>query len=253
MFKIEKIAGGWFSKARTELQEVSNAYYNEDAFLRRFAIDPLNFNQSLGVQMSKIDLLKYRAEILQRHLKLNIFKSRSLDKEVEKISRFYNSDKNVSAFSHFIINNYRREQSFNYIAWKVMEELGARKMSLQDLSKAYIEELCFTILPSHKTMLHLLGKNYESLYSFIEFVQVDEDGLKENLVSISDIPFIPDVNGQTPIHKTLKSNNTRVTDCLLHCLKDAKFDHHSRYLVNIYSELIDKVPSSIAQYFDCRL
>jgi hypothetical protein len=44
MFKIEKIPGGWFSKARTELIEISNAYYNDEAFLRRFAIDPHNFN-----------------------------------------------------------------------------------------------------------------------------------------------------------------------------------------------------------------
>jgi hypothetical protein len=61
-------------------------------------------------------------------------------------------------------------------------------------------------------------------------------------VSISDIPFIPDTNGKTPIHETLKSNNTRVTDCLLVCLKDAKFDHHSRYLVHIYPDLIETVP-----------
>lgn len=102
-------------------------------------------------------------------------------------------------------------------------------------------------------MLHLLGKNYESLYQFISFVTVDEDSLDENLVTISDIPFIPDVYGKTPIHNSLETNNSKVTDCLLYCLKDAKFDHHSRYLVDLYPELVEKVPSTTAKYFDNRL
>jgi hypothetical protein len=72
-------------------------------------------------------------------------------------------------------------------------------------------------------------------------------------VTISEIPFIPDLKGETPLHKSLSINNTRVTDALIVILKDAEFDHHSRFLVQIYSELLDKVPLSMAKYLDGRL
>ncbi len=62
--KIEKIPAGWFSKARIELKEVSNCYYNENALMRRFMFDPMNFNNQLGTQMTKINILKFRADLL---------------------------------------------------------------------------------------------------------------------------------------------------------------------------------------------
>jgi ankyrin repeat protein len=62
-------------------------------------------------------------------------------------------------------------------------------------------------------------------------LKVDPDGIEEKLVSISDLPFIPDVSGKTPIHESLANNNTSMTDILINNLKNADFDHHSRYLI----------------------
>ncbi len=108
VFKIERIPAGWFSKAKNELREVSNCYYNASAFLRRFMMDPMNFNHQLSTRMSKINLLKFRADVLQRHLKLNIYRPECMQEKIENISRFY-QDKNINAFSGFLVNNYRRE------------------------------------------------------------------------------------------------------------------------------------------------
>jgi hypothetical protein len=55
--------------------EVANAFYAGDAFLRRFIMDPMNYNKSFGNSISAVDLLKFRAEILIRHLKLNVYRS----------------------------------------------------------------------------------------------------------------------------------------------------------------------------------
>lgn len=67
----------------------------------------------------------------------------------------------------------------------------------------------------------------------------DPDGIEEKLVLISDLPFIPDVTGKTPIHDALATNNTSMTDVLINNLKNADFDHHSRYLVQLYHELLE--------------
>lgn len=78
---------------------------------------------------------------------------------------------------------------------------------------------------------------------FLEYIQEDPDASEEKTSpSISDIPFIPNLCGDTPIHDSMEQNNTSVTDQLLLSLKDASFDHHCRYLLHMYHELLEAVP-----------
>jgi ankyrin repeat protein len=46
----------------------------------------------------------------------------------------------------------------------------------------------------------------------------------------NDIVFQPDVDGNTPLHNSIRTNNTRVTDRLVQYLADTDFDNHIRYI-----------------------
>mmetsp|Transcript_21603 Transcript_21603/g.15842 ORF Transcript_21603/g.15842 Transcript_21603/m.15842 type:complete len:104 (+) Transcript_21603:1457-1768(+) len=81
-----------------------------------------------------------------------------------------------------------------------MESLEKRKLKIEELSKECLEELCFTILPDHRTLLHYLKSNYNQLVDFLEFIKDDPDEIETKDILISDIPFIPNLNGDTPMH-----------------------------------------------------
>jgi len=121
--------------------------------------------------------------------------------------------------------------SYNYFTWRVLEDISKKNIRITDLSNEFIEELCFTILPDHRTVIHFMQNNYQGLMDFLNFIREDPDELIEKTTNISDIPFIPDINGNTPIHESLEKNNTSITDQLLLNLKDATFDHHCRYII----------------------
>mmetsp|Transcript_9029 Transcript_9029/g.8463 ORF Transcript_9029/g.8463 Transcript_9029/m.8463 type:complete len:165 (-) Transcript_9029:1392-1886(-) len=87
--KIEKIPATWFKKARVELQDISTCFHNEEAFLRRFMLDPQNFSDQLGTQMALTNKLKFRGDIIQRELKLNVFRQDRLFEKISDMSRFF--------------------------------------------------------------------------------------------------------------------------------------------------------------------
>lgn len=135
----------------------------------------------------------------------------------------------------------------------MIEEIGKKKISIKDLSDTYNNELLFTILPNHRTIIHFLQNNNEALTNLIEYIREDPDMLEEKAITISDVPFIPDVKGLTPLHESIEQNNATMTDTLIMNLKDSSFDHHSRYITQIYHELLDKNGESMSTYLDNRL
>lgn len=72
-------------------------------------------------------------------------------------------------------------------------------------------------------------------------------------IELTDILFIPDLKGKTPLHLSLAQNNTRVTDRFVSALSHTDFDHHSRFILEIYPMLIEQVPQSMSTYLDSRL
>lgn len=88
-FKMEKQIANARRKGFCKLTEVSNIYYNEKSFIRRFVLDPLSFNMQQASQMEKIDILKFRGDILKRNMQLSIFLSDQTDKELESTPRFF--------------------------------------------------------------------------------------------------------------------------------------------------------------------
>lgn len=172
---------------------------------------------------------------------MNIYTITNTDKYKETLSRFFR-DYNVNSFSHFIINNYRRELSFNYLTWKVINAMSTKKMVLQEFNDTFAEELSFTILPDHKTILHKLTDQFEALDHFLTFINKDDPLDEIKKLTISEIPFIPDLDNLTPLHYSVKSNNTRVTDVLVNVLAEADFDHHIRFLMELLPKFVEQVP-----------
>lgn len=61
------------------------------------------------------------------------------------------------------------------------------------------------------------------------------------------------MKGKTPIHYSIKTNNTRVTDRLVKALTFTDFDHHNRFIIDRYSKLIELVPQTMSVYLSARL
>ena len=112
------------------LKEISNMFYNDTSLVRRFLIDNTSFSNNFATAIDKTDILRFRAEILKRHLMMNIYLTTDTDVHKDYISRFREQDQNVNSFSYFLINNYRRELSFNYLSWKIIYALGMKTVNL---------------------------------------------------------------------------------------------------------------------------
>ena len=65
-----------------------------------------------------------------------------------------------------------------------------------------------------------------------EEIEMTED------IELTEILFIPDLASKTPLHESVETNNTRVTDRFVQALMLTDFDHHSRFILNIYPDLI---------------
>jgi hypothetical protein len=189
--------------------------------------------------MNKTDILKFKCDLIKRNLALNVYLMNETETKKTMISRTF-EDKNVSLFSHFIIDNYRKENTFNYLTWTVLETLADKKLNLYDLKKEFIDEICYTVTPDRKNIIHILSKNYDVLDNFVKYIEeMHTDINSKKDLTISDILFLPDIYGKTPIHYSLETNNSRVTDRLLRAITSADFDHHSRFIIDLYSKLIE--------------
>ena len=120
LFEIEKVLGNKRRQGICQLKEVANIYYSEKSFVRRYILDPLSFNYQQASQMNKLDILKFRGDILKRNLIFNVYLDSNSESKKKALPRFF-KDKNVSSFDYFIINNYREENTFSYMTWKMIE------------------------------------------------------------------------------------------------------------------------------------
>lgn len=60
-----------------------------------------------------------------------------------------------------------------------------------------------------------------------------------SLIEINDLPFLPNLQGKTPLHISIAKNNTRFTDKIVSVLADTDFDHHSRFIIARLHKLVD--------------
>ena len=112
-------------------------------------------------------------------------------------------DNNIGNFGIFIVDCFRRELNFSYLAWKVIEQIKNKKLSILNLKKKFVNQLTFTILPLQENILHYLNDNFEELENYLKIInevppvkigakyrkKVEED------ITVNDIPFLPNVFG----------------------------------------------------------
>jgi hypothetical protein len=66
------------------------------------------------------------------------------------------------------------------------------------------------------------------------------------------VPFVPDYQGKTAIHKCIEKLDYKSIDTMLKYLKFYPVDHHSRGIKNLFSELIDKQVTELPSYLESR-
>lgn len=90
--------------------------------------------------------------------------------------------------------------------------------------------------------MSILSANEALEDDYEEVCESDLKMPKKEFITFSDIAFIPDLNGLTPLHISIEKNNTRFTDKIVNCLATTDFDHHIRFIQNKFHKLIEQVP-----------
>jgi hypothetical protein len=81
------------------------------------------------------------------------------------------------------------------------------------------------ILPGCKTLLHVLQKRSQELVYIIKQIPI----VSENF----EMPFIKDIEENTPLHYCLKDGDDRTAELFISYLRHAPLDHHSRDIIEL--------------------
>ena len=128
----------------------------------------------------------------------------------------------------------------------MIEQIGQKRLSIGSLKKQFVSQLVFTILPNQETILHYLNDNFVELENFLKVITEDkatsliiQKKTEHITLDINDIPFLPNLVGNTPLHISVEKNQTRFTDKIVTILADTDFDHHIRFITDKLHKLID--------------
>lgn len=135
--------------------------------------------------------------------------------------------------------------SFSYMQWKLIEELEDDNINARQIDEDLLKQLCLNILPGCKTILHYLTKQTQELTYILSSVPVSSLDF--------EMPFIKDLKGMTPLHYCLNKGDFKTADLFINYLSNAPLDHHSRQIIDILPELVNKDLPSLLTYFDRRM
>jgi hypothetical protein len=139
---------------------------------------------------------------------------------------------------------------FTFLNWKIMEELIAGRMTLEDIDDKNIYQLCHTILPGGKTILQMLSAHGDILKKIYDKVHPNEEDRSDMLF---EIPFLPDLNGKTVFHLCDEQNEYKTIDDLLDFLRGYGADHHSRAIVSVLPNCLRRNIPHLLPYINSRL
>ena len=145
---------------------------------------------------------------------------------------------------------------FSFAHWRLIEFIAmyCNSSSLENISflksVTFTEKaakiLMLTILPEIKTVMHMVTRSYEFVSHFCNIAQQTEK---------FPIPFIDNLDGETPLHLALKgkTENTRVAEYFLkELLPSMPLDHHGRAIVDVLPECIERDIKGLGEYLDSR-
>ena len=160
--------------------------------------------------MSKYQLLRLKNDMLRRNLLLKVYTIDKIDAKRQPHDHQY-ADHNINHNNFFIINNYRQALNFTFYTWRIFEEIEKGKINIGNLEEDMLQELMVTLTPSHKTLLHYLT-NFDTLNVLFRSLNDEASGgvvnKGEEAFDPDAVLFQPDVEGNTPLHNAIRTNNT---------------------------------------------
>ena len=102
--------------------------------------------------------------------------------------------------------------SFTYFHWKLAELLSdtRKKVSFKKFNPQEIKLLLLNIFPRANTVIHMSTKNLKIIKKFYQII--NEQNKDENFF---EVPFINNLEGETPLHLCLKKENYKSADLIL--------------------------------------
>jgi hypothetical protein len=90
--------------------------------------------------------------------------------------------------------------SFTFLHWSLIEQIQKGQLKAEELEDDVIQQILYNFLPGGNTVLHILADNETELLAMLARTHPDlEDGeIKYH------VPFLPNLKGQTPIHRCIE-------------------------------------------------
>ncbi|CDW71887.1 wd-40 repeat protein [Stylonychia lemnae] len=142
------------------------------------------------------------------------------------------------------------DMSFTFLHWKMMEQLEKKALQIELVDNSQIELLLYNILPQGNTILHKLSANGDVIKKLFHLAHPNEENVKEIHIHV---PFLQNLNGESPLHICKKQQDIRTMDTMLTYLAGYGIDHHSRALIELMPIIIEKQLPSLLPYLDSRL
>eukprot|EP00347_Sterkiella_histriomuscorum_P022786 403337167 len=144
-------------------------------------------------------------------------------------------------------HHFQAELSFALVDWYIIELIRKGKLQVEDVHQDQLKQLIFNILPGGNTILHRLCDREEQLMKLMQIAHPDEKSIKYH------VPFIPNVLGDTPLHRCIHKSDFKSIDIILKYLKNYHLDHHSRGIEDLFPVFIQQDLPGFLEYVDSRI
>lgn len=98
--------------------------------------------------------------------------------------------------------------------------------------------------------MHMLYEKGEILKGIFEKVHTDDDDRRKKKF---EIPFLPNMKGESLFHLCIKKKDFKTIDDMLEFLAGYGPDHHSRTIVDLFSECFEKSLPRMLPYLNSRM
>jgi hypothetical protein len=140
--------------------------------------------------------------------------------------------------------------SFSFLSWNLIEQLHHGKIGVQHLDEEIIEMMYYNILPHGNTVLHIIHDNGDLMEELLQAAHQDKEDRSKITIHI---PFLPNMEGQSPIHKCVESQEYRYINVILEYLAGYDIDHHSRAIVDCLSVMVEHELPNFIPYLESRI